>query len=162
MHLLLRTPMKTHASVLFNQFYSLMFANAYLFSRFMVQEIVPLRKVCRRPETDYRLQQLHAVTDSGSVNQEKKTAGPHTANSLRVYPPTETAQKQQKVEVVTPASQANATVSTETKVVPSKISEINTTSNVATPTVSPPNVALTSSVATSTVTSSSGQNTLQG
>ncbi|KAH7860393.1 hypothetical protein Vadar_012948 [Vaccinium darrowii] len=126
------------------------------------EEIVPLRKVCRRPETDYRLQQLHAVTDSGSMNQEKKTAGPHTANSLRVYPPTETAQKQQKVEVVTPASQANATVSTETKVVPSKSSEINPTSNVATPTVSPPNVALTSSAATSTVNSSSGQNTLQG
>ncbi|OWM88626.1 hypothetical protein CDL15_Pgr002393 [Punica granatum] len=26
------------------------------------EEIVPLRKVCRRPETDYRLQQLHAAT----------------------------------------------------------------------------------------------------
>ncbi|CAO2836188.1 unnamed protein product [Amaranthus hypochondriacus] len=27
------------------------------------EEIVPLRKVCRRPETDYRLQQLHAANE---------------------------------------------------------------------------------------------------
>ena len=33
---------------------------------FWPQEIVPLRKVCRRPETDYRLQQLHAVNDAAS------------------------------------------------------------------------------------------------
>ncbi|KAK4781558.1 hypothetical protein SAY86_015660 [Trapa natans] len=30
------------------------------------EEIVPLRKVCRRPETDYRLQQLHAVKDTAA------------------------------------------------------------------------------------------------
>ncbi|KAG7582427.1 Homeobox domain [Arabidopsis suecica] len=34
------------------------------------EEIVPLRKICRRPETDYRLQQLHnAVNDLGNSNQ---------------------------------------------------------------------------------------------
>lgn len=32
------------------------------------EEIVPLRKVCRRPETDYRLQQLHASKQSQSVS----------------------------------------------------------------------------------------------
>ncbi|XP_058221570.1 protein SAWADEE HOMEODOMAIN HOMOLOG 2-like isoform X2 [Rhododendron vialii] len=126
------------------------------------EEIVPLRKVCRRPETDYRLQQLHAVNDSGSVNQQKKTSGPHTANSLRVYPPTETTQKQPKVEVVAPAPQANATVSAETKVLPPKSSEISTAGNVGTPIAPPPNVALTSGAATSTITSDSGQNTPQG
>ncbi|CAH8391881.1 unnamed protein product [Eruca vesicaria subsp. sativa] len=37
------------------------------------QEIVPLRKICRRPETDYRLQQLHsAVNDSANSNQLQK------------------------------------------------------------------------------------------
>ncbi|KAE9458084.1 hypothetical protein C3L33_10017, partial [Rhododendron williamsianum] len=126
------------------------------------EEIVPLRKVCRRPETDYRLQQLHAVNDSGSVNQQKKTSGPHTANSLRVYPPTETTQKQPKVEVVAPAPQANATVYAEKKVLPPKSSEISTASNVGTPIAPPPNVALTSGAATSTITSDSGQNTPQG
>ncbi|KAG5546170.1 hypothetical protein RHGRI_018370 [Rhododendron griersonianum] len=145
-------------------FMNFMFANAMpiLFLIFVVQEIVPLRKVCRRPETDYRLQQLHAVNDSGSVNQQKKTSGPHTANSLRVYPPTETTQKQPKVEVVAPAPQANATVSAETKVLPPKSSEISTASNVGTPIAPPPNVALTSGAATSTITSDSGQNTPQG
>ncbi|AEE76088.1 Homeobox domain [Arabidopsis suecica] len=34
------------------------------------EEIVPLRKICRRPETDYRLQQLHnAVNDLANSNQ---------------------------------------------------------------------------------------------
>ncbi|KAL6543296.1 Protein SAWADEE HOMEODOMAIN-LIKE 2 [Orobanche hederae] len=35
------------------------------------EEIVPLRKICRRPETDHRLQQLHAV----SVNVNSQKAG---------------------------------------------------------------------------------------
>ncbi|KAK4778663.1 hypothetical protein SAY86_006191 [Trapa natans] len=30
------------------------------------EEIVPLRKVCRRPETDHRLQQLHALKDAAA------------------------------------------------------------------------------------------------
>ena len=33
----------------------------------MRQEIVPLRKVCRRPETDYRLQILHAARAAASA-----------------------------------------------------------------------------------------------
>ncbi|PKU74458.1 protein SAWADEE HOMEODOMAIN HOMOLOG 2-like [Dendrobium catenatum] len=33
------------------------------------EEIVPLRKVCRRPETDYRLQKLHALRTSGSADE---------------------------------------------------------------------------------------------
>ncbi|CAN1335237.1 Protein SAWADEE HOMEODOMAIN HOMOLOG 2, partial [Linum perenne] len=36
------------------------------------EEIVPLRKVCRRPETDYRLQQLHAAVDSASQEQQQQ------------------------------------------------------------------------------------------
>ncbi|GFZ05517.1 similar to DNA-BINDING TRANSCRIPTION FACTOR 2 [Actinidia rufa] len=40
------------------------------------EEIVPLRKVCRRPETDYRLQQLHTVNESGFVNLQKTGAEP--------------------------------------------------------------------------------------
>ncbi|XP_020571714.1 protein SAWADEE HOMEODOMAIN HOMOLOG 2-like [Phalaenopsis equestris] len=33
------------------------------------EEIVPLRKVCRRPETDYRLQELQALRKSGSADE---------------------------------------------------------------------------------------------
>ncbi|KAG5551830.1 hypothetical protein RHGRI_010059 [Rhododendron griersonianum] len=108
----------------------------------------PLRKVRWRPKTDSKF-----------VNQQKKTVGPHTANSLRVYPPTETTQKQPKVVVVPLAPQANATVFAETKVLPLKSSEISTASNVGSPVVPSPNVALTSGAAISTITSGSNQNT---
>ena len=35
---------------------------------FILQEIVPLRKVCRRPETDYRLQILHAARAAATID----------------------------------------------------------------------------------------------
>ncbi|KAG6577010.1 Protein SAWADEE HOMEODOMAIN-like 2, partial [Cucurbita argyrosperma subsp. argyrosperma] len=35
------------------------------------EEIVQLRKICRRPETDYRLQQLHAVNEAASTEPSK-------------------------------------------------------------------------------------------
>uniref|UniRef100_F6H1Z4 Homeobox domain-containing protein n=1 Tax=Vitis vinifera TaxID=29760 RepID=F6H1Z4_VITVI len=57
------------------------------------EEIVPLRKVCRRPETDYRLQQLHASNESGSVDQQKPE--PSYGGSIsRIFPtPPEMMQK---------------------------------------------------------------------
>ncbi|TMW92626.1 hypothetical protein EJD97_012777 [Solanum chilense] len=55
------------------------------------EEIVPLRKVCRRPETDYRLQQLNAE----SVKQQKIGNDPITGNTMKVYPPADTPQKAQ-------------------------------------------------------------------
>ncbi|KAJ0530613.1 putative transcription factor homeobox-WOX family [Helianthus annuus] len=66
------------------------------------EEIVALRKICRRPETDYRLQQLHAVNESIAANQNKNGANNnnHTVNTLRVYPPAEVQPKQHKVEPV--------------------------------------------------------------
>nr|XP_027062529.1 mucin-17-like isoform X2 [Coffea arabica] len=60
------------------------------------EEIVPLRKVCRRPETDYRLQQLHA--ESANWNQNKAGNEPHTGNTLKVSLPAEATQKQHKAE----------------------------------------------------------------
>ncbi|KAK9078224.1 hypothetical protein SSX86_002281 [Deinandra increscens subsp. villosa] len=65
------------------------------------EEIVALRKICRRPETDYRLQQLHAVNESMMANQNKNGASNnniHTVSTLRVYPPAEAQPKQHKVE----------------------------------------------------------------
>ncbi|PSS05841.1 Protein SAWADEE HOMEODOMAIN like [Actinidia chinensis var. chinensis] len=132
------------------------------------EEIVPLRKVCRRPETDYRLQQLHTVNESGSVNLQKTGAEPQKSNTLRVYPPTKTTQKQQKVDerndgaaMVPPVSLGNVSVASDTKVPQPKISEISTASNVKTSIVPPPNVAVTSGATTNT-TSGSDQNTPQG
>ena len=42
---------------------------------------MPLRKVCRRPETDYRLHQLHAMNDSVSMDQQKTSVDISTANA---------------------------------------------------------------------------------
>ncbi|PWA62102.1 homeodomain-like, SAWADEE domain protein [Artemisia annua] len=73
------------------------------------EEIVALRKICRRPETDYRLQQLHAANESISANQNKSvTNNNSTVNTLRVYPPAEVQPKQQKVEHVAPSAPAEA------------------------------------------------------
>ncbi|XP_076882540.1 uncharacterized protein LOC143531033 [Bidens hawaiensis] len=70
------------------------------------EEIVALRKICRRPETDYRLQQLHAVNESIAANQNKNGTNNnsnHTVSTLRVYPPAEVQPKQQKVESAVPS-----------------------------------------------------------
>ncbi|KFK39173.1 hypothetical protein AALP_AA3G209800 [Arabis alpina] len=45
------------------------------YSHDQAEEIVPLRKICRRPETDYRLQQLHSgANDLANSNQFQKPA----------------------------------------------------------------------------------------
>ncbi|XP_058081509.1 uncharacterized protein LOC131229536 isoform X2 [Magnolia sinica] len=41
-----------------------------------LKEIVPLRKICCRPETDYRLQRLHASKDSASMGQRNMMKDP--------------------------------------------------------------------------------------
>lgn len=48
-----------------------------------IQEIVPLRKVCRRPETDYRLQQLHALNDSVMVDHQKTSVDLSASTATR-------------------------------------------------------------------------------
>ncbi|XP_018498432.2 protein SAWADEE HOMEODOMAIN HOMOLOG 2 isoform X1 [Pyrus x bretschneideri] len=59
------------------------------------EEIVPLRKVCRRPETDYRLQQLHAVNEAISAEQKSMeqymasaTSGEMMQKQQNAVPPT--------------------------------------------------------------------------
>lgn len=64
------------------------------------EEIVPLRKVCRRPETDYRLQQLNVEF----VKQQKIGNDPTTGNITKVYPPADTPQKAQTESRIKPAA----------------------------------------------------------
>ncbi|XP_015574200.1 protein SAWADEE HOMEODOMAIN HOMOLOG 2 isoform X1 [Ricinus communis] len=115
------------------------------------EEIVPLRKVCRRPETDYRLQQLHAANDSATADQQKTSTDPSTASVQRInVSAAETMQKQQTVDATTAAPISNANASlvakstiTETKAAatsnagnPSALlasSAVNVESNVAAP-----------------------------
>ncbi|XP_065862016.1 protein SAWADEE HOMEODOMAIN HOMOLOG 2 isoform X2 [Euphorbia lathyris] len=59
------------------------------------EEIVPLRKVCRRPETDYRLHQLQSANDLANTDQKKATIDPTKASIQRItVSPAETVQKQ--------------------------------------------------------------------
>ncbi|XP_047336692.1 uncharacterized protein LOC124940241 isoform X2 [Impatiens glandulifera] len=56
------------------------------------EEIVPLRKVCRRPETDYRLQQLHGRNDLGP-GQQLKSSTSNAGNHEKLHVPTEVLHK---------------------------------------------------------------------
>ncbi|RAL45445.1 hypothetical protein DM860_014834 [Cuscuta australis] len=59
------------------------------------EEIVPLRKICRRPETDYRLEQLNADS-SATMKQRKGSTDAQTANNASpvvVAPPAETVKR---------------------------------------------------------------------
>lgn len=111
------------------------------------EEIVPLRKVCRRPETDYRLQQLYASNEPASTNHPKAGAVP-TNNTLRVYPPVEPMQKQRKIEdilnnapVLPGTSYTNLLAGTENKALQTNVADImdaGTTGNLSTPQSSNP------------------------
>lgn len=92
------------------------------------QEIVPLRKICRRPETDYRLQQLHG----GQVNPNPQKSGieAQAGDTLMTDVSDGTIQKQPKQEdridtlpTITGAAFASDSVATETKIPPIKSTE---------------------------------------
>lgn len=77
------------------------------------QEIVPLRKICRRPETDYRLQQLHAVNEAAPMDQQKTGMDPAAnVNAVRATT-TETA------------ANVNAVRATTTETVPKQLIAAN-------------------------------------
>ncbi|KDP36258.1 hypothetical protein JCGZ_09823 [Jatropha curcas] len=108
------------------------------------EEIVPLRKVCRRPETDYRLQQLHAANDSATTDQQKTNTDPSTAFFQRVtLSPAETMQRQRNADVATTGAVSNANISLPIKtIIPEpKSVETSNTANVGTPSVLPNNTA---------------------
>ncbi|XVF70119.1 hypothetical protein PTKIN_Ptkin11bG0136700 [Pterospermum kingtungense] len=113
------------------------------------EEIVPLRKICRRPETDYRLQQLHASSNSTSAltSQLKTSTDPSAAIAPKVTTssPTETMQKQQNPDVA-PVSHANVSVAVQTSTNPeSKIAGTMTT-NVTNPGIFPSGAAAFTSI----------------
>lgn len=90
---------------------------------------MPLRKVCRRPETDHRLQQLHALNDSATAKQPKAGIEPRTSSTLRVYPPLEVTEKQLKKEediipMVPATFNSNLVAGSDTKNQQPNVSEI--------------------------------------
>lgn len=92
------------------------------------QEIVPLRKVCRRPETDYRLQQLYAVNEAASAEQQKSSTDTFGGGALKTSIPAETTPKQQHADaaLVAPALHATAALATKTSILePKKVEIVN-------------------------------------
>ncbi|EYU44985.1 hypothetical protein ABFS82_13G070100 [Erythranthe guttata] len=91
------------------------------------EEIVPLRKICRRPETDYRLQQLHA----GSTNAIPQKIGVESqgGNTLKVNSTAGDSSPLVKQQQIKPeeamtnnaAAPANIPNSGESKLIPSII-----------------------------------------
>ncbi|XVF18761.1 hypothetical protein REPUB_Repub11eG0051100 [Reevesia pubescens] len=129
------------------------------------EEIVPLRKICRRPETDYRLQQLHASSNLTTMDQQKTSTDPSTASAPKITSsPTETMQKQQNPDPsrTAPVSQANVSVAAQTTNPESKNAGTmitNVSNPVATnPGISPSGAAVTTSIAVAAISGGPGQN----
>ncbi|XP_068665614.1 protein SAWADEE HOMEODOMAIN HOMOLOG 2-like [Aristolochia californica] len=62
------------------------------------EEMVPLRKICRRPETDCRLQQLYASREFAALNAKNATKDPSSVSSSNKNLAAQRPQKQKKVE----------------------------------------------------------------
>ncbi|KAE9585170.1 putative transcription factor homeobox-WOX family [Lupinus albus] len=59
------------------------------------EEIVPLRKICRRPETDYRLREAHNANEAAPVDPQKTGMDPATGNAVDVASTSAEPQMQQ-------------------------------------------------------------------
>lgn len=100
------------------------------------EEIVPLRKVCRRPETDYRLQQLHAANDMATCDHQKTSTDPSTTSIQRIT--AESVQRQQNAHVSAgPVSHAKISLPAQKMTPEPKTAEISNTVNVGNPTLLP-------------------------
>ncbi|XP_061344804.1 protein SAWADEE HOMEODOMAIN HOMOLOG 2-like isoform X2 [Gastrolobium bilobum] len=124
------------------------------------EEIVPLRKVCRRPETDYRLQQLHAVNEAAPVDQQKSGMDPAYVHAIRVTSSSETVPKQQitNIHITQPVLQTNVPIAPQSMNVDPKKAETTTDFQAGNSIITPSNVPFTSSITSSSVPEVSSQN----
>ncbi|XP_038878066.1 protein SAWADEE HOMEODOMAIN HOMOLOG 2-like isoform X1 [Benincasa hispida] len=89
------------------------------------EEIVQLRKICRRPETDYRLQQLHAVNEAASIEPSKSSMDSVLLSGQRIN--FETTQKplNKDTTLVIPNANANINVHAQTNTQEARNTETN-------------------------------------
>lgn len=149
--------------LLFKGTYFMCFVDSHIL--WFCQEIVPLRKICRRPETDYRLHQLHAVNDAAPTDQQK-IALDHPANvhGARVTNPSEMVQKQQQIaniHIVTPVLQTNVSIPPQSMNVDPMKAETKADVQAGN-SVTPSSAAFTGIIATSSVPEVSTQNLAEG
>ncbi|XP_028755542.1 protein SAWADEE HOMEODOMAIN HOMOLOG 2 isoform X2 [Neltuma alba] len=117
------------------------------------EEIVPLRKVCRRPETDYRLQQLHAMNEAAPVDQQKTSMDLMPAYAVRVTSSAETVPKQQSanIAIAPQVLQATVTLAPQTMNVDQRKAEVANDMTGGNTVIRPSGAAFTPSVVTSSV-----------
>ncbi|PQM36002.1 protein SAWADEE HOMEODOMAIN HOMOLOG 2 [Prunus yedoensis var. nudiflora] len=122
------------------------------------EEIVPLRKVCRRPETDYRLQQLHAVNEAASAEQKNMD---HFMGSVTSA---EMMQKQQNTDAASapPVLHANASLATQSTTPELKRAEVGTVISSGNSNFPPGSAVITSGTATVVVPGGSVENMPKG
>lgn len=115
------------------------------------EEIVPLRKVCRRPETDYRLQQLHAVNDSVMVDHQKTSADLSASTATRLtVSSAEMMQKQVNANIVQGAPLSHSFVSVPAQTVEPKNASASSGISSSNPAVPPGGAAVISGTAATT------------
>lgn len=105
---------------------------------------MPLRKICRRPETDYRLQQLHAVVNEvAPVDQQKTGMDPSVPKQLIAA----------SIHMETPVVQTNVPQTPQgmDMDVDQKKAETNIDVPSVNSTITPGNAPFTSVITTSTV-----------
>ncbi|CAL0333739.1 unnamed protein product [Lupinus luteus] len=74
------------------------------------EEIVPLKKICRRPESEYRLHQLRTANEAAPEDQQKTAMDPASVHPTKVPGSSETAPKPQQnanIPTTTAAPQLN-------------------------------------------------------
>ncbi|KAF1897467.1 hypothetical protein Lal_00035173 [Lupinus albus] len=92
------------------------------------QEIVPLKKICRRPESEYRLQQLRTLNEAASEDQQKTAMDPANVDATKVSGgSSETTPKQQQnasIPIITFVPQTNVTPVPHMMIVDPKKAEV--------------------------------------
>ncbi|RDX92281.1 Protein SAWADEE HOMEODOMAIN-like 2, partial [Mucuna pruriens] len=136
------------------------------------EEIVPIRKICRRPETDYRLQQLHAVdqqktgmdptdyqlkqlyavNEAAPVYRQKTSMHPANVHARRVTKKTVPTQLiAANIHMETPVLQTNVPLPLQSMDVDQKKAEINTDVQAVNSTIDPGRAPFTNVVTTNSV-----------
>lgn len=123
---------------------------------------MPLRKVCRRPETDYRLQQLHAVNEAAHMDQHKASMAPANVHTIRVTSSSETVPKQQQSPNIPIVTQVNVSVVPQIMNVVPKKAETSTDVQAGNSMIPPGSAPFTSTITTGSVPEVPSQKMAEG
>nr|KYP39393.1 hypothetical protein KK1_039302 [Cajanus cajan] len=122
------------------------------------QEILPLIKICRRPETNYRLQQLHVGNEAAPLNQQM--IGMHPGNGHNMRDTIETVLKQliaTNIHMATPVLQTNVSLPPQSMDVDQTKVETNTNAQAGNSIITLGSASFTNIITTNSVREVSSQ-----